>query len=139
MEYKDEERGTIINRERAKQLINFKNIRLDRKITPTDIDGLIEYDNKAYILMEFKYRGNEVPFGQRLAMVRMIDDFTARGKWSMLLICEHDVVDPEQDIDASKATVRRIYYKGEWRKPKVGFTNVKACIDQFIKHVKSKE
>lgn len=139
MEYKDEERGTILHRDRAKQLITFNNIHLDRKITPTDIDGLIEYDNRAYILMEFKYRDAKVPYGQKLAMVRMVDDFTARGKIAALLICEHDVDDPEQDVDAAKATVRKIYYNGQWANPKAGYTNVKANIDQFIKHVKSKE
>ena len=82
--------------------------------------------------------GNTMPYGQSLAMTRMIDDFTAQGKESAFLVCEHNVANPEEDIDAAKATVREVYYKGKWCKPKTGFSNVKACVCQFIRHVKSK-
>ena len=88
--------------------------------------------------MEFKYENNPVPRGQSLAMERMIDDFTAQEKEAVLLICEHDVDNPEEDVDAAKATVRKVYYKGKWCDPKVGFTNVKTSVDQFIRHVKNK-
>ena len=138
MEYEDNKRGLILNRERAKQIIDYSGIKFDRKISPTDIDGLVEYDNKAYVLMEFKYRGNTMPYGQSLAMTRMIDDFTAQGKESAFLVCEHNVTNPEEDIDAAKATVREVYYEGKWGKPNTGFSNVKTFVDQFIRHVKNK-
>lgn len=63
----DEHHSLIRNRFRAKQLIDFGGLQYEQ-ITPTDIDGLIEYRNIAYIIYEFKYADAEMPFGQRLAI-----------------------------------------------------------------------
>jgi len=41
MLYTDDNRGTIQNRERARQIIDFHGLRI-RNITPTDIDGFIK-------------------------------------------------------------------------------------------------
>ena len=51
MIYNEENRGTIQNRERARQIIDFHGLRLDGKITPTDSDGEIEYHDKAWVFM----------------------------------------------------------------------------------------
>ena len=50
-------------RERAKQIIDFTGLQWDT-ITPTDIDGLIEYKNKAMVFMEFKHNDAQMPKGQ---------------------------------------------------------------------------
>ena len=46
MEYQNNNRGVIQNRDRKKQIIDFSGLKYG-KITPTDIDGLIEYKDKA--------------------------------------------------------------------------------------------
>lgn len=79
----------INNPRRAKQLIDFKGLEIDGYIYPTDIDGLIEYKDSEYILFEVKHGNAEVPFGQRLALQRMVDDFTKIGKQAVVFICEH--------------------------------------------------
>jgi len=109
----------INNPRRAKQLIDFAGLNIDGYIYPTDIDGLIEYRNSEYIIFEIKHGKAEVPYGQKLAIQRMVDDFTAVGKTAMALICEHDVHDPEESVIAAKCAVREIYYgrEGVWRKP----------------------
>ena len=43
----------IIHRDRARQLIDFSNLRFGTRM-PTDIDGCFEYDDRAMILLEFK-------------------------------------------------------------------------------------
>lgn len=113
MYYEEWNRGKIQNEERAKQIIDFSGIRFGN-ITPTDLDGLIEYKNCAYVLMEFKHGNTELPYGQRLALTRMIDDFDKAGKCAALLICEHCVDDPHENIIAADASVRRYYFRGRW-------------------------
>ena len=108
MLYNDETRGIIQNPERARQIIDFSGIRF-KNITPTDIDGLIEYKNIAYVLMEFKHREAEMPHGQSLALTRMVDDFDRQGKYATLLVCEHYVDDPKADIIA-RDTNCKLYY-----------------------------
>lgn len=111
--YEDNTRGAIQYPELAKQLIDFSELKWGR-ITPTDIDGIVEYQNVAYILYEFKYGNASVPHGQEICLMRMCDDFTASGKLAVLLVCEHNIRAPTT-IKASQAIVRDIYYDGSWR------------------------
>ena len=101
MTYTDDNRGAIQYRARRRQLVDFSGLRFDN-ITPTDCDGLIEYRNKAYVLFEIKLRDAKVPDGQLKALVRSIDDFKRANKSAILVIAEHDVDNPAQDIDAAK-------------------------------------
>ena len=45
----------IRNPYRMRQLIDFTGLELEGGIYPTDIDGLIEYHDQEYILIEVKY------------------------------------------------------------------------------------
>lgn len=122
----------IQNRSRAKQLIDFSNLKFGN-IYPTDIDGLVEYKNKAIALFELKHGDTEMPEGQRLALRRMIDDSRAAGKQAVLFVCEHHVDDCNVDVDASQAIVRKFYYNGEWYEGH-GAT-LKEKLSSFIKYV----
>lgn len=122
----------ITNRRRAKQLIDFANIRIGANGTPTDCDGLVEYHGKAYVLFEIKHGSKDVPFGQSLALVRMCDDFNRLHKPAVFIVAEHDVDDPDVDIDAAACTVRKFYYAGKWYR---GSDTLKALIDRFIAFV----
>jgi hypothetical protein len=113
MEYHDVNRGVIQNRERAKQIIDFSGLKFG-KITPTDIDGLIEYQDKAIIFMEYKYSNALMPYGQKLALERLADNSQKAGKQSVVLVCEHDVSDCDSDIIEDKAVVREFYYCRHW-------------------------
>ena len=84
-------KSKILNPKRMKQLIDFKGLELDNGIYPTDIDGLIEYHDSEYILLEVKHKDARVPYGQRLAIQRMVDDFTKAGKKAVAIVCEHKV------------------------------------------------
>ena len=107
-----------------KQLVDFQGLDVDGYIYPTDIDGLIEYKDSEYIIFEVKLSGAEVPMGQRLALQRMVDDFTKVGKQAVALICEHTV-----------CKVREIYYGEEkkWRAPTSEIT-VREAVDSFQKY-----
>lgn len=125
------ERGVIENRERARQIIDFRDIRYG-KITPTDIDGLIEYKGKAYVLLEYKHREKELPYGQRLAIERMAQDFTAAGKRVVAIVAEHEIDNVAKDIPAGACIVREVYLgAGAWRPPR-NKQSVKTLVDSFI-------
>lgn len=125
----------INNPRRAKQLIDFAGLAVDGYIYPTDIDGLIEYKDSEYILFEVKHGDSVVPFGQRLALQRMVDDFTKVGKQAVAFICEHLVHDADEPVVAANCKIREIYYgrEKEWRQPNINIT-VREAVDMFQKH-----
>ena len=108
MNYTDENRGSIQLRERARQLNDFHDIKYGA-ITPTDIDGYIEYHNEAFIFYEVKYRDAQLPRGQEIALVRLVDACWKAGYKAALIICEHNVDDPETDVPANMMKVRCVY------------------------------
>lgn len=120
-----------------KQLIDFKGLEVDGYIYPTDIDGLIEYKDSEYILFEVKYGSAEVPLGQKLAIQRMIDDFTKVGKQAVAFVCEHTVRDADKPVVAAWCKVREIYYGKEkqWRAPDNEIT-VREAVDCFQRYSK---
>lgn len=142
MFYDDANRGVIINRERAKQIIDFHGLKYGR-ITPTDIDGCIEYRNKGVAYIEIKYRDQELPKGQELALTRMTDNHRSAGKIAVLFVCEHFVDKCEMDVDASKTIVRAYYYNGKWWSGNNVLdehgnrVTLKEKMDKFIKYVDS--
>lgn len=117
------DRGIINNRERARQIIDYSGLRYG-KIIPTDIDGFIDFGNKLFIYLEFKYGEAEFVTGQRLAIERAVK---ASRVPCYALLCRHNISDPKTDIDAAIATVD-IYYtqKDIWIKPKEVITTRKA-------------
>jgi len=125
-------RGVIQNVARAQQINSFSGIRYGN-ITPTDMDGLIEYNNKAYVIFEVKYRDKKLPFGQRLAIQRMVDDLSLGGKKVIALIIEHCVDNTAEQIDIAGCEVRELYLSNEkqWRPPHKRI-RVKTLIDLFI-------
>lgn len=103
------------------------------KLSATDIDGLIEYKNKAYIFLELKYHGKELPFGQKLALERLVVDTGKAGKYSVALVIDHEVQDTNQNIIVADCYVREVYFFQErkWRKLNVKLTT-KQCIDKIL-------
>lgn len=127
----------INNPYRMKQLIDFKGLEVDGYIYPTDIDGLIEYKDSEYILFEVKYGSAEVPLGLKLAIQRMVDDFTKVGKQAVAFVCEHTVRDANKPVVAAWCKVREIYYGKEkqWRAPDNEIT-VREAVDSFQRYSK---
>lgn len=116
----------------ARQLIDFQGLELDGGIYPTDLDALIEYHDTEYILLEVKFEKTKVPYGQRLALQRMVDDFTKVGKRAVAIVAEHDDINPREPIIAANCSVREIYYGEEcqWRAPICKLT-VRQAVDGF--------
>ncbi len=120
------ERGLPRNREAAKQLFDFAALRWGN-ITPTDIDGFLEFHNAAFVYIEYKYKDTPLPGGQELAFKRAVD---ASSKPCILIHATHNSP-PEQDIDGANAIVVRVYWKGIWYPD--GKRTVKEVVDYFLK------
>lgn len=133
-------KSKILNPKRMKQLIDFKGFELDGGIYLTDIDGIIEFRDSEYIILEVKHNNAKVPWGQRLCLQRMVDDFTKSGKKAVAIVCEHRVDDPGKPIVAAFCNVRELYYGGEkkWRPPDKPMT-VRQAIDGFRGYSKKQE
>ena len=128
----------IHNPQKARQLLLFEDISKDG-IGMTDIDGLIEYKNRALILFEIKHGNKEVPIGQRLVLERMVNNAAATGKDAVAIVAEHSVEDPELPVFVRLCRVREIYWGSEkrWRKPHKELTAGEAA-DTIINMAKMK-
>ena len=122
-------RGKINNRERAKQINDFSNLKYG-SITPTDIDGLIEYHKNAYVIIEIKYNNAEMPPGQMWALERLTDDLEKSGKPTICILANHNIDDPEKDVDVSNTIVIKYRRNKKWVETEKCTT--KQIIDQFL-------
>lgn len=128
------ERGVIRNRNFAKQLRNFSGLVYD-SISPTDIDGCIEYKNKLFVFVESKFNGAKMPFGQRLAFERLNDAIERSGKPSLFLVAKHE---SDDDIDVANSIVTEYRQNYHWHFPKKEIT-VKEASDIFIEKILGRE
>ena len=120
-------RGVIQHRARARQIVDFRHL-LFGSITPTDVDGLIEFKNRCFLLIELKHVSKpDLDLGQRLALERLCMDL---GKPTMLLHGLHDAP-VSQDIDAAAAIVHRYFWRGAWRTPR-GIMTIREASEWFF-------
>ena len=110
----------IRNKDRLVQVLDYGGLRFGT-IRPTDIDAVIEYKNKAYVIIEAKKSGAELPYGQRLCLERMANDLSKdKKKEALIVVTEHDAHDSKDVIGLAECAVREIYFSSErkWRQPK---------------------
>ena len=122
-------RGEIQHRERARQLRDFSGLRW-HNITPTDIDGFVEFRDRLFVFFEAKLKGKDVPQGQRKALERLCDIVSETGRLSAALILEHETM-PVEDIDFASCPVCEYRYNGKWNEPIKAIT-CKAAIDILL-------
>lgn len=112
----------IRNTNQVKQSIDFTGIE-NGKIHPSDIDAVLEFDNKYLILFEVKRINNELPTGQRLLLERMCDNW---GGKSIVLFVWHNFKDDTKDIPLIECSVEKYYFNKKWTKAKKETTIITA-------------
>ena len=125
MKYTEENRGKIQNKGQASRINDFSNLKFN-KITPTDIDGFIDFGNKKFVFIETKHKGASLPYGQRLALARLCD---ACKVDSVVIVATHENTDG--DINVGDSTVREYRYKRKWVVQFEKIT-VKEAVSRFI-------
>lgn len=108
------------HRDRAKQLVDFSNMRYG-SIMPTDLDGCVEFGGKLFVFFELKVGDAPCPFGQKLFLERLADNFCNNGKIGVSFIAEHNTP-VDQDIDCSLCVLREYRWEGRWIRPKYTVT-----------------
>lgn len=103
-------RGVIRNRQFANQVKDFSGLRYG-SITPTDIDGAIDFGNRVFVFIELKYGAGNIPCGQKLALERIADDLDCYGKPTIAIVARHD---SDADIDVANCPVEQIRFRGKW-------------------------
>ena len=128
----------IRNPARASQVLDFTGI-LPLPYAPTDIDGLVEWKNKAYVIIECKYKDKDMSLGQKIAIERMTKDFNKAGKRVVAIVVEHNVDNIQQSVMVGDQIVRQVYYDNQkqWREPN-HIVTAKEAINNFIKYVEDK-
>lgn len=101
----------ILYPNRMKQLIDFVGIQ-NKKITPTDIDAVIEIDNKYLLLFEVKKKGVDFNVGQGLLLKRVIDSWQKNNKKGFVIFCTHNTPYQEK-IKLKDCTIEGIYINGK--------------------------
>ena len=111
-------RGVIRNREYATQIRDFSGMQWNN-VTPTDIDGFVEFWDEIFIIVEAKHGHSTPPQGQLLALERLTDALEAGGKLSYCLLCSHNT---SGDIDYASLPVTRYRFRKEWHTPITGIS-----------------
>ena len=102
--------GLIRNVNQVKQAVDFSGVQ-NGVIHPSDVDAVLEFNNKFLILMEIKRKNNIIPTGQRLMLERMSDNWVkaCEGNGSVVLKIEHEHYDDKTAIPLSKCVVCLLY------------------------------
>jgi len=119
----------IFNEEAFNQVLSFEGMDYDNGIHPTDIDGVIEYQGKAYVLYEVKHDGADLRYAQRLYLERTVEDYAKAGKKAIAIVADHQGKDPKEKVFLKDCIVREFLLsttltKG-WRK----FSKSTTCLE----------
>jgi hypothetical protein len=109
---------TLKNREQFSQIVSFHSMTYG-KLSPTDFDAFIEFNDKLFIIIETKYLNAQMPLGQRLALERICDAIYESGKIATVLVTSHDTP-KDEDIDLGNTTLTKIRWEKKWVEIKSG-------------------
>ena len=128
--------GVIRHRTRSLQVNDFRNLRYG-KITPTDIDGALEFNGKLFIFIEAKFIGTPIGRGQELFLERITDSLTFKPqRFAYAIIADHHHPSDE-DVDFSNMTVRTIRQNGRWKPTMQRGLTVRQAIDRMVSAVEN--
>lgn len=122
----------VKHRDRMKQIICFDGLDFG-SITPMDIDGVVEYHDKAVVFLEYKLKGCKMPTGQRVCIERLVNDVCRAGKVGCALLAEHEVYNADDDVVAGDAIVKSVYWSGNWHDS--DGSTVSEYLERFIEYV----
>jgi len=135
--------GKITNRDLC-QITDFSNLRFELKkttISPTDIDGSLEYRGIFNITLELKYGDNDIVPAQDYAFRNQTNSLNRGGYngGAYIIVANHEHKTTD-DIDAGGAIVRKLYVydmlenKGRWKWLKEKQLSVNQVVDKLMKY-----
>lgn len=119
--------GDIIhNRDYASQLKIFAGLKWGA-ISPTDIDGFLDFGDRLFVFVEVKHGEGMPPKGQRIALERVCDACVAPNRFSVVLIASHT---SSEDIIVKDLQVSRYRWNYRWIEPNTSLT-VEQAVNRF--------
>ena len=95
------------------QIKDFSGLKFD-SISPTDIDGFLDFGNKLFVFIETKFGDSQLQYGQRLALERLCDaTHNPPSRNSIVLITRHDTQAGEK-IDLAESVVLQYRFDKKW-------------------------
>lgn len=122
--------GKIRNPERASQLRDYTGLCYHGNITPSDIDGAFEINNRMFVFLEYKFGDAAMPKGQELFLERLADSFQHESKPAIVIEASHNHP-PGDVIDCANATVTRYRWRQKWVDVRGLGKTVRVVIDGF--------
>lgn len=126
------QRGHIYNLARYRQVINFAGLQFERNITPTDIDGVLDFGGKFFVLIELKHSDAPLPYGQRLCLERLCQRLRNDSD-AAVIVSRHDCP-PEEPVLAAETIVSEYLWQGKWLVPQQE-TSLRAGIELLKFHI----
>lgn len=114
------ERGVIRNRERASQINDFSGLRWGN-ITPTDVDAMVEFGGRLFVLMECKTGNVEISTGQRLALMRVAAAIHQPPRRYAAIVWARSDHAVEEDIDYAMLYAVQCWWPGDAETDVSGF------------------
>jgi hypothetical protein len=81
--------------------------------------------------INLKHGENPLPYGQKLALERIIDDLSKNGKKAVCIVGRHNIEDPNQDINVAEQPLAQYYINQQWVEPEQKIT-VYEYIENFL-------
>lgn len=131
------ERGIIKNQSNM-LTVEFSGIRYGN-ITPTDIDSMMEFDDKAFVFIEVKHKNAPLPVGQSIMLTRLCNNLEKAGKHCVVFVASWDKPTPRNTIKLSDYIVTKIYlskFKNNKFKDCNDGVRLDLYIDRFLIHHK---
>ncbi len=129
--------GLIRNKKYACILKSFGGLCFERNISPTDIDGFLEFNDAIYIFIEIKFHGVRLAGGQRLALQNLVD-VVGELRDAILIVAEHNVnPNTEESIDVANCLVVEYRVNKKWARLNVKIT-VRNLINTYKKYIENK-
>lgn len=109
----------IRNSKQTKQGVDFTGLQ-NGNIHPTDIDAVLEFDNKLLVLFEMKRKGNQIPLGQKILLERVCNNWSLNGKIAFAIKIEHEFYNDDVDVPIEKCKATEFYnvHTRKWHKTK---------------------
>lgn len=109
----DELRGKIKDRATRNIVNDMSGLRWER-ITPTDVDAFIDFQNRVFIFIEAKRGETKIQTGQRLALERLCDACSRGGVRSVVFVCSWKELTADDEIEWASMEVREFYFNKKW-------------------------
>ena len=107
----------INNIKHFKQGLDFSGLKDGNKLA-TDIDCLLEFNNKLFIIVEVKHESyTEIPLGQKIALERLAYRRNSDTSNCFVVIATHNILE-KYIIDICDTYVESYIHKKGWNKPR---------------------